>query len=524
MKLKYIIPSLMAVVALLVGCSDEFEHSYLGGLRVSSSYVAVPAEGGSADFVLNATGDWEIQNVPDWVTVSPMSGGAGETKVVVSAQATTSSNNATVKIVSGSIFQEVVISQTATKTEAVVWTVAQALAALKENPGGMSATVKGIVCKIDEISPQYGNATYYLSDDGKFGDGNWLEIYRGKWIDGASFTKGNEFAVGDELIVEGSLVLYNGATPEFTTGSSVVSITKSLIGIEKVEMLDVEEGEGVTEFAKEGGKAKITVMTKGDGFHLAIPAEAKSWLHIADFGSNYVTLEADANEGGARQTTVTLTTEADGMTYSCEQSFTQKGSIVAATVKEFLDAPVGDSQYRLTGVIKSLYASDSQGKSFTIADYSGEVLIYRAEGFVESGAKVGDVVTVVGKRGAYKESPQMISGVFEELKYSVAPVTIDEFLTKEDADNVYYMVTGVVDEIANPTYGNLYLKSGETRLYVYGCYPGWGASGDARKGCIDNYGIEVGDELTVIGVKSTFNGTPQLKNGIYFSYVAAGSE
>ena len=31
-------------------------------------------------------------------------------------------------------------------------------------------------------------------------------------------------------------------------------------------------------------------------------------------------------------------------------------------------------------------------------------------------------------------------------------------------------------------------------------------------------GIEVGDKLSVIGVKSTYNGTPQLANGIYFSH------
>ena len=61
------------------------------------------------------------------------------------------------------------------------------------------------------------------------------------------------------------------------------------------------------------------------------------------------------------------------------------------------------------------------------------------------------------------------------------------------------MVTGTVDEIANATYGNLYLKSGDTRLYVYGCYPGWGATGDARKNCLADKDIAVGDELTVIG-------------------------
>ncbi len=33
--------------------------------------------------------------------------------------------------------------------------------------------------------------------------------------------------------------------------------------------------------------------------------------------------------------------------------------------------------------------------------------------------------------------------------------------------------------------------------------------------------IEVGDKLTVIGVKATFNDAPQVSNGIYFSHEKA---
>ncbi len=521
MKLKYIIPSFIAVVALLMSCTEKFEPSYMDGLRVSSSYVVVPADGGSADFTINASGDWEIKEIPAWLTITPVSGGAGQTKVVATAPATTSTNSATIKIMFGSNYQEVNLVQTAKKTDPVVWSITEGLAQLKANPDGLSATVKGIVCKIDEISPQYGNATYYLSDDGKFGDGNWIEVYRGKWIDGASFTKGDEFAVGDEIVVSGSLIYYKETIPEFTQGSSVVSISKSLIGIEKVEMLDVEEGEGKTEFTKEGGKAKITIMTKGNGFHISIPAEAKSWLHIDDFGADYVTLAADANTGGARNATVTLSTESDGTTYSCEQSFTQLGAIVECSVAEFNAAEVGETMYRLKGIITKV-ANAGYG-NYYLTDFSGETYVYGtgAKGdFEKLGLKAGDIVTVVGKRGQYGTTIEMLNSEVEAIT-SVNEVTIDEFLTKEDAKDVYYKVTGTVDEIANATYGNLYLKSGDTRLYVYGCYPGWGATGDARKNCLATKEIAVGDELTVIGVKSTYNGTTQVNGGIYFSHKKA---
>ena len=115
----------------------------------------------------------------------------------------------------------------------------------------------------------------------------------------------------------------------------------------------------------------------------------------------------------------------------------------------------------------------------------------------------------------------MVSGTFEELKFAVTEVSLSEFLAKEPAADVYYMISGTIDEIANDVYGNLYLTDGTDRVYVYGCYPGWGASGDARKGLIEKLGMKVGDKLSVIGVRAVYKDVPQLSNGIYFSHTPA---
>ena len=111
----------------------------------------------------------------------------------------------------------------------------------------------------------------------------------------------------------------------------------------------------------------------------------------------------------------------------------------------------------------------------------------------------------------------MVSGKIELLEEIVVECSIAEFLTKEDSKDNYYMVSGTVDEIANDIYGNIYITDGTNRLYIYGCYPGWGATGDNRKGAVAKYGIAVGDKLTVIGPKSTYKGVPQVNNGIFFS-------
>ena len=54
MKLKYIIPSFMAVVAMLVGCNEDYEAAHLDDLRVSSSFLALSQDGSSTNLVVNA--------------------------------------------------------------------------------------------------------------------------------------------------------------------------------------------------------------------------------------------------------------------------------------------------------------------------------------------------------------------------------------------------------------------------------------------------------------------------------------
>ena len=142
-----------------------------------------------------------------------------------------------------------------------------------------------------------------------------------------------------------------------------------------------------------------------------------------------------------------------------------------------------------------------------------------AQGEFESlGLKEGDIVTIVGKRGSYNGNPQMSKGGVYESHIPVTDISIAEFLTKPDDKNVYYRVSGIIESIDNPTYGNLYLTDGSNSLYVYGCYPGYGATGDNRKNWIATAGIEVEDELTMIGYKDTFNGKIELCGGIYFSH------
>lgn len=105
-----------------------------------------------------------------------------------------------------------------------VYSVAAAIALINSgNIPSQSVRVRGVVSSITELSTSYGNATYEIKD--ALTDSYSLTVYRGKYIDGASFTSENQLEVGATVVVEGSLELYGGKTPEISTGSKIISYT-----------------------------------------------------------------------------------------------------------------------------------------------------------------------------------------------------------------------------------------------------------------------------------------------------------
>ena len=504
MKLKYILP-IFALFALLTSCSDDDAITLLDEIQVSSSYVAIDVNGGSTDITLNSKEAWSFdsEELPAWLTVSPMSGGAGETKVTFSAPATLDGRTTVLHVACGDKKQTInVIQGLATVSEA---TCAEVNAGPESKTYRVTGTVKNIV------NTTYGN--WYIADETG-------EVY----IYGTLDAKGNEknflslgIEVGDIVTVEGPKSVYNGTVE--LVNVTVVNIQKSLVKVEGYDPADAT-------IPMEGGNVTVNLSCKtANGISVEIPDDAKSWLGIVSVTGGaepVVTFHANANNGGDRSTTVVFkTTDDKGKEYTAQATINQTGAIVECSIADFLAAEVGDTQYRITGVITSV-ANASYGNVY-IRDWSGETYVYGigSKGdFEAAGLKAGDVVTLVGKRGVYRETPQMTGAVLE-ASIPVTAVSIDEFLNQPDDPNVYYMLTGTITEVANAVYGNLYLYDGDSQVYVYGCYPGWGATGDNRKNLLETLGIGVGDELSVIGVKSTYRDTPQLANGIYFSHKKA---
>ena len=69
MKAKYIFASLAATLTMIVGCQKEETIHFLDEVKVSSSYVSIPQDGGSsAPITVDASSSWTISGAPAWLT------------------------------------------------------------------------------------------------------------------------------------------------------------------------------------------------------------------------------------------------------------------------------------------------------------------------------------------------------------------------------------------------------------------------------------------------------------------------
>lgn len=103
--------------------------------------------------------------------------------------------------------------------------------------------IKGKVVSVKEaFSAQYGNASFYISDDGK--EDNKFYVFRTLYLNNEKWTEGKtNVAVGDEVVVCGSLINYMGNTPETVQGETyLVSLKSNGGGTETPDTPEVSEG------------------------------------------------------------------------------------------------------------------------------------------------------------------------------------------------------------------------------------------------------------------------------------------
>lgn len=287
MKFKSLFFAAIAAVISFASCEEMGNGQDLGSpaLTVNATELSFEEAGGDQSVVLNSTRDWKVTSSAEWVTVNPASGNASadDQTVVVSATLNEGGNrNATLTFTNGMVTKTVKVSQVGTGvtpgipsegdgTEASPYSASQALAITKDMEKDVQGTntvyVTGKVAQIkDAYSDQYGNVSFYITDDGAAADKNdMFLVFRCKYFGNEKFSSADQLKVGDEVVVVGNLINYYGNTPELKN-SYVIKINGETSGSTVTPPAGGEnEGEGGGN--EEGGNEDPVTPPTGDGVY-----------------------------------------------------------------------------------------------------------------------------------------------------------------------------------------------------------------------------------------------------------------
>ena len=205
-------------------------------------------------------------------------------------------------------FVVTVTDPNAAGTEANPYTVAQALEVIStladngKTPN--SVYVKGTVSNVDDVNTEYGNATYYISDDDA---NNELYVYRGKYLDNENFTSTSQINKGDAVVILGQLQKYvknDAVTPEIAAGNYLVSITPSTPPVDKKDVtmsfnpaeVTITEGETFTAPTLTTEPAGLTVTYTSKNENVATVDAETGAVEIVGVGTATITASFAGNE------------------------------------------------------------------------------------------------------------------------------------------------------------------------------------------------------------------------------------
>ena len=500
-------------------CDPEQDpDTYLSNLKVSSSYVAIPVEGGTTSIEVTASKDWHITchdtcatwkvehydtkskktvKLNEWLTIAPLSGQAGKSVIEFSAEQALDGRSAEVLLVLDDNYtsQRINVIQGLSVVSPV--TCAEVLA----GPDGKSFQVTGTVTNIANVSP-YGN--FYIND----GTG---EVYVYGTLDKDGKEKNSALSqygieVGDEVTVQGPKTTYNGTVE--LVNVTVVKVNKSLIKCDSTMVAGVK----TDTLAIEGGIITAHLTNKGNNIFVTIPEDAQDWLSISAVEGNLISFKAAANEGGDRSTTLVFTTNDGKKDYTAKYEIFQKGAVAEVTCADFNAQADGTAQFKVRGVITKI-ASEKYGNLY-INDGTGEVYVYGITDWANAGLKVGDEVLLQSVKASYKNAPQMKNAVVLE-KIAHDTKTVADFLATEESKSVYYILRGAVAEAEGKTlapYGNFNLVDATGTVYVYGVLNNLKERASKQFASLN---VAVGDTITIMGYHTSYSGAAQVGGAIF---------
>ena len=419
MKLRNIFTALAIAALAFVGCQEK--ERFLDEVKVSQSYLAFDKAGESIEITVNAIDKWEFTSVPEWITVNPVSGNAGETKVTFTATAAESTREALIYLNCSEATQVISALQ---MTEKVELPITDAKFVNEEGVDGTVYRVKGQVTSI--ANTEYGN--FYIEDE------TGVAYVYGCLYDGQEkqFSK-HGIAIGDVVTVEGPRKNYNGTIE--LVNVTVIEIVKSLLVVDPMDVT----------LEKEAGDFTVAVSNKG---FCTVDIDV-DWIKFNGLGTDKAMFSYEAYEvmNSPRKGTITFTVVKG-----------DRESVVPVTVTQYGITPdpvaIADAVKEAKGTWLSVegIVTGIHGDGLMVTDAAGNSLYGYAKGTPD--VKIGDAVIMTGKLGNYRQFYQIETPVVrvnksgEKFSYPT-PAAITEELLAEMGSNVqtsvFITATGVAD-------------------------------------------------------------------------------
>lgn len=350
--------------------------------------------------------------------------------------------------------------------------------------------VKGKVSSIkEEYSTQFGNGTFYISDDGT--RKNEFYVYRAYYLGNKKFASSDtQIKVGDEVIICGIITNYNG-TIETTQNKGFI-----------YELNGVNRGGDPTGSDQTGGEQKGT-GTESDPFNVAAAvAKCKSVGETASAESYYIKgiADDDYTVDNFKNVTIDLVDK---------EGASEKFKIYRAKAADNKNIKEG---YKINkGATIVVYGKVVNYYGNTPETVQNEAYIVSVDGQapeVEGGSDTPTPTPTGEAKGTGTEAdPFNVAAIIKYVSGLEADVD-----TKQD-----YYVKGIITEIPNngisTQYNNLtfYIsddKAGTNKFYIF-------RSKGLNGGDVTENMIKVGDEVVIFG--STWvnykGNTPETKQG-----------
>ena len=232
MNIKHIVLGFFAATAVLVGCQPKEEDFGVAKIEVSTGQLTFGPASGSQTLQVTASRDWTVTGLPEWIAVDPAGGAPSKSAQTVTVTVIANdgyNREADVTFSIGLMKEYVKVLQTGQKgeydtgngTKERPYSASAAADYVSSLPADTESSdaiyIKGIISSVGttyEASGNYGNASFYISDDGS-STGTQFYVFQTYYLGNNKWKAGDDdVKVGDEVIVYGKVINYKGNTPE----------------------------------------------------------------------------------------------------------------------------------------------------------------------------------------------------------------------------------------------------------------------------------------------------------------------